>query len=99
MSFQRIHNGVHQCIFQVGRIGEPLIAACRLWHQHCIFLQFALEDAIHIHELVVVGQFTYKQPIYLLDDFRYVRSASTCGNAVHRVFFRRSQLSGCVAPT
>ena len=33
------------------------------------FQQFSLEDVIHVHQLVLIGEFTVKELVHFLDDF------------------------------
>jgi hypothetical protein len=93
---QRVHDGVQQRILQVRRVGELLLAvAGGLSDQGVVLRQLALEHAVHVGELVVVGQLAFEQAVRLEDDLHQAGALLLLHRAAaHRV--HRRQLAAAV---
>jgi len=66
---KRVHDRVHHLGGQVRRVRELLLGVVRsLLREHFGLQHLALEHAVHVHELVVVGEFALEQVVDLLDD-------------------------------
>ncbi|MNV93297.1 hypothetical protein D3C71_1879730 [compost metagenome] len=64
-----MHDRAHQLRGQVRRVGElPLGIVHGLLHQQIRLQQLALEDVVHVDELVVVRQFALEQVVHFGDD-------------------------------
>lgn len=68
-----VDDGVRQFVGEVGRVGELFLGVVgRLLRQDFGLQQLALDDVVHVHQPVVVGQIALEQVVDLGDDFHQI---------------------------